>query len=336
MDPLARALSLLACPLCRASLELIPLAGADAVARCAGCSSWYRVEGGVPELLPVRLQDRARRDAFRLRHEGRWRGWAEGREDAARPDDAHKLEQKSFYDEDALVYESSMLKLPFWRAFDRLFREYILAEAGGTLAEIGCGTGRISLPCRGSFEAVIGLDISEAMVRTGVEKRDALGDAAHIVYTVADAENIPLRDASVDAVVLSGILHHVENPGRVLAESLRVLKPGGRFWGLENNRSAFRPVFDLLMAVSRAWNEKAHEENFIMSVGQVRDWIHAAGADPASVEAWTGVFLPPHAFNMLDEESAYRLLKATDASARRVPWLSAQGGLLVFKGRKPA
>jgi SAM-dependent methyltransferase len=45
---------------------------------------------------------------------------------------------------------------------------------------------------------------------------------------VADAEGLPLADASVDVVVLSAVLEHVLDPRRAVAEAKRVLRPGGR------------------------------------------------------------------------------------------------------------
>lgn len=331
-----------ACPSCRGSLfarAFTSRGGAlvDGSAVCASCQTAYRIEGGVAEMLPPRLQDRARGEAFAARHgaaAGSLRGAAPA--DPSRPDDEHKLEQKSFYDEDAVSYETSMLRLSFWQAFDRTFRRRFLEGAGGVLVEIGCGTGRVSLPCRASFKCIIGFDISESMVRTAVAKRDALPGSEHVEYFVADAENIPLKDGTADMVVFSGILHHVENPGRVIAEALRVLKPGGRYWGLENNRSAMRPLFDLLMRVSKIWNEKAHEDHFIMSGREIRQWLsEAVAGSGVSSEVWTSVFLPPHFFNLLSPEKAESLLVASDALMQRVPWLRDQGGLVLFTGRKP-
>ena len=41
-------------------------------------------------------------------------------------------------------------------------------------------------------------------------------------------ESLPLADASVDAACLTLVLHHVSDPGAVLAEAARIVKPGGR------------------------------------------------------------------------------------------------------------
>ncbi len=328
----------LICPACGASRwETMVFDGSleamsDAVASCASCGSWYRVEDGILELLPEKLKDRARCEAFISRHRDQWDRW-----DHVAPHDeelgnAHKLGQKSFYDEDAVSYESSMIQLPFWRALDHTFQEEILSVSTGrdVLLEVGCGTGRVSIPCHESFGTVLGFDISEAMVRTAASKSRALS-IRNVHYFIADAEAIPVRSVSVDSAVLSGILHHVERPQNVLRETLRTLRPGGRFWGLENNRSIFRPIFDALMRLRKLWNEKAHEENFIMTEAQVGGWIEAAGG---AARTWTSTFLPPHIFNLLKPAGAESLLRFTDHLFRTFPWIRRQGGLLLFEGRK--
>ena len=54
---------------------------------------------------------------FETRFESMWDGWSEdGGCLLKQPGDAHKQDQKTFYDEDALSYETQMLRLPFWNA----------------------------------------------------------------------------------------------------------------------------------------------------------------------------------------------------------------------------
>ena len=47
------------------------------------------------------------------------------------------------------------------------------------------------------------------------------------VQFVADAHHIPLEDGCFDAVIVQAVLEHVLEPGRVVAEIYRVLKPNG-------------------------------------------------------------------------------------------------------------
>jgi SAM-dependent methyltransferase len=50
------------------------------------------------------------------------------------------------------------------------------------------------------------------------------------VDLIADAHQIPLLDASVDSVICISVLEHVRWPEQVVAEMLRVLKPGGHLY----------------------------------------------------------------------------------------------------------
>ncbi|MFH2203145.1 MAG: methyltransferase domain-containing protein [Elusimicrobiota bacterium] len=327
------------CPACRAHpLEVKPFAMdgpgiVHGVISCPKCRNWYRIEDGLAELLIPALRHTPALDAFTRRFRDRWEGW-EAAADSAGGGSEHKLEQKSFYDADAVGYESSMLQLPFWKAVDAASIGSI--AGGGTadkiLLEIGCGTGRISIPTAGRFAKVLGFDISETMVRTAMKKRAQTGAAGRdIHYFVADAENIPVRAETADAALLYGILHHVESPSTVLAETARCLRAGGTLFGCENNRSLFRPIFDFLMLARKLWNEKAHEEHFIISHRILKEWFAGTGLRSA---VWTSVFLPPHLFNLLSPANARRLLALSDGLGSALPWLRWQGGLLMFSGRK--
>jgi len=59
--------------------------------------------------------------------------------------------------------------------------------------------------------------------------RFGLPHASH-VDVIADAQQLPFRDASIDLFLSSSVLEHVENPEEAVAEVARVLKPGGRVY----------------------------------------------------------------------------------------------------------
>lgn len=327
--------SFLCCPACRQGALSVEVLERDhrairhAVVACGRCASWYRLEDGLLELLVPSLRSTAVDEAFRRRF-----SLDVGTGTGPPPEDpvehGHKLGQKSFYDEDAHSYEEHMMRLPCWRAFDSTFIDAIRSvnDRRGVMLEVGGGSGRLSILLRSDFDRILSFDLSESIVRRAMKRLgDAGGDGANVHYFVADAENIPVRDDVADVAILSGILHHVSHPERVIAETVRALKPGGRFIGVENNRTAFRPVFNLLMRLSRLWNEKAHPEHFLISERELRRWFAEAGV---SGEVWTSVFLPPHVFNLLGAEGATRWLRATDGFARHIPWLAREGGLVVF------
>lgn len=90
------------------------------------------------------------------------------------------------------------------------------------VADLGCGTGE-ALAALAPVCRVIGVDQEQAMLDIA---RARLGDEVEL--HLAPLETLPLRDASVDAVLVMLVLHHVEDPARVLAEARRALRPGGR------------------------------------------------------------------------------------------------------------
>jgi len=95
------------------------------------------------------------------------------------------------------------------------------------LLELGCGTG---LLWRGSAEVPRGwrailTDMSDGMLRETRAHLARLG--LGFTYMQADAQAIPFRDASFDAVIANHMLYHVPDIPRALDEVRRVLKPSG-------------------------------------------------------------------------------------------------------------
>jgi SAM-dependent methyltransferase len=92
---------------------------------------------------------------------------------------------------------------------------------GPRVVELGVGTGVIARGLGEHGFAVVGFDLSEAMLRRATERVGAR-------VGVADADRLPLADASVDTVVFVWVLQLVEDPVTTLAEAARVVRPGGR------------------------------------------------------------------------------------------------------------
>jgi ubiquinone/menaquinone biosynthesis C-methylase UbiE len=99
----------------------------------------------------------------------------------------------------------------------------------GTALEIGSGTGffLLNLMLTGLAEKGVVTDISPGMV--DVAQRNAANLGLDVTGAVADAETIPYPDNSVDLVIGHAVLHHIPDVGQALRETLRVLRPGGRF-----------------------------------------------------------------------------------------------------------
>ena len=109
----------------------------------------------------------------------------------------------------------------------RWIHDRIQIPENARVLELGCGTG---LLWRGAVKVppgwrVILTDMSDGMLR---ETRAHVARLGHsFAYMQADAQAIPFRDESFDAVIANHMLYHVPDIPRALGEVRRVLKPSG-------------------------------------------------------------------------------------------------------------
>ncbi len=100
---------------------------------------------------------------------------------------------------------------------------------GGRLLDVGCGTvedTRRVAAVVGPEGSAVGVDASRAMIETARERTEGTG--LPVTFEVVDAAALEFPDDSFDAVRAERVLIHVPDPGKVLAEMVRVTRPGGR------------------------------------------------------------------------------------------------------------
>nr|MBA2565289.1 methyltransferase domain-containing protein [Gemmatimonadota bacterium] len=106
------------------------------------------------------------------------------------------------------------------------------------IAELGCGDGlNLEILRAEGCGRLLGLDISLQLL-------------AHVPATAvaaADMYRLPLRDASLDAVLVDSVLHHLQPLFPALEELARVLRPGGRACILEPRPTFLRRGFEWAM-----------------------------------------------------------------------------------------
>ncbi len=111
-------------------------------------------------------------------------------------------------------------------------------RVGGRILELGVGTG-ISLPVFGRHSRIVGIDISEPMLRKAQERveRESLTHVDGL--SVMDAARLGFADASFDCAVAQFVITTVPDPEATLDELARVVRPGGEIV-LVNHISAVR------------------------------------------------------------------------------------------------
>ena len=111
--------------------------------------------------------------------------------------------------------------------------------SGGQVLEIGCGRG-VALPLllrHFNAEHVHGVDLDPQQVARA-RQHLARSHNDRISVDIASVEQLPFPNASFDAVVDFGMLHHVPVWQNGVSEVSRVLKPGGTFFFEEVTRAA--------------------------------------------------------------------------------------------------
>lgn len=132
--------------------------------------------------------------------------------------------------------ESVFCRTPLWRAFARrVVVPRVLDDAAGpTVLEIGCGSGAMAaevLRARPEIARYVATDVDPAMV--ALARRQLAGLAERAEAQVVDASGLPFDDATFDTVCSWLMLHHTLTWERVLADAVRVLRPGGRLVGYD-------------------------------------------------------------------------------------------------------
>ncbi|HEX2086443.1 MAG TPA: class I SAM-dependent methyltransferase [Solirubrobacteraceae bacterium] len=114
----------------------------------------------------------------------------------------------------------------------RVARETVAeGDAPPWLLDVPCGGGTLlpRLREQGFAGVVIESDLGAAMLRRAAQLRDRLADGSTVLLR-ADAQDLPLRDASVDGAVSLNGLHCMPDPRAFVDELGRVVRPGGRLF----------------------------------------------------------------------------------------------------------
>jgi ubiquinone/menaquinone biosynthesis C-methylase UbiE len=202
--------------------------------------------------------------------------------------------------------------------FDRWLAEN---APGKVVLDYCCGDGaRAIVAAKAGASLAIGIDISRTSVENAARDAAAAGVADNTYFVQADAENTRLPDASVDVVIASGVLHHLDL-SHVFPELRRILTPGGKVFAFEalDYNPAIKLYRHLTPAMRTEW-EKAH----ILSLADVkfaRRFFDLGDVRFFHITSILGTFLP----------KALPMLNAIDRRLTRVPGLRLMSWMFTFE-----
>ncbi|MEO7293907.1 MAG: class I SAM-dependent methyltransferase, partial [Ginsengibacter sp.] len=141
---------------------------------------------------------------------------------------------------------------------DKFVKEYFeildekIVNKNSYAIDIGCGTGRWTkyLSTRAGF--IEAIDPSDAILAAD----NLLGDIDNVRLTKASVETIPFNDETFDFGMSVGVLHHIPDTQKAMADCVKKIKTGGYFYcylyyNLDNRGIAFRILFHITDLVRR-------------------------------------------------------------------------------------
>lgn len=130
--------------------------------------------------------------------------------------------------------------------------------------DVACGAGVVAEFLSRHVRHVTGIDMTPAVL----EKAEALANQKGMTnarFLLGDATAIPLPDSSVDMVTCTSAFHHFDEPEQVVAEIVRVLRPGGIFCAIDITTSEV------------PWKRTRHQE-----MERLRDPSHTTNLTPSA------------------------------------------------------
>jgi SAM-dependent methyltransferase len=247
--------------------------------------------------------------------------------------------------------ESAQGRLEFDRTKEIVLRS--LPAAPATVADIGGGPGRYALWLADLGYRVIHRDLMPLHVS---QVAAAAGSGSAIESGVADARQLDLTDASVDAVLLLGPLYHLERePDRLqaLREAGRIVRPGGMVFAAAISRWAARLDGILRLRLYDTYPQMTAMVGLLESTGvleplypgsfcgythrpdQLRQEVLAVGLEVTDLVCVEGAsFLLGDLADRMADPGAWRVVLDGARAHERVPELMGIGPHLLVTARR--
>lgn len=151
---------------------------------------------------------------------------------------------------------------------------------GKAVLDLGCAGGFMAEAMAARGADVTGIDPAAEAIEAA--RRHAADGQLNIRYDVGVGEALPYANASFDAVVCVDVLEHVSDLGKVLAEVVRVLRPGGLFLFDTINRNPIARLATITIAedLLRLLPRGTHDPAMFIKPAELRSAMQRAGLLP--------------------------------------------------------
>jgi ubiquinone/menaquinone biosynthesis C-methylase UbiE len=256
---------LLQCPTCRSRDLLVT----DAGVHCSACENEYPRHAGYLDLMP--------------------RGVQFGYVSKYVSEEAELAEE--------LDYRELAPALLAAGVRDRTMARLLELGPADIVLDSGCGTAKHAAWNAGRVRLMVGSDPATLFADVAVER---------VALTKADSRRLPFADSSFDKVFCIDVLEHfpLDVIDEYLAETARILRPGGRFLAFSNTRerSSLQPLVDLSRRLGRLFvragvydfeREARRKSDHVKALETWDDVLAAmqrAGLRPIKTLFWNSVF----------------------------------------------
>jgi SAM-dependent methyltransferase len=203
-----------------------------------------------------------------------------------------------------------------------LFKEF-LGNHKSWVLEIGCGTGLFTKELARTDNAIVAIDVSDALI---MKAKERISPATNVSFIVGNAYETEFKSGSFDFIVGSSSLHHLD-VDLALREFSRILKPGGGMMFTEPNM--MNPQVALIKkvpALKRRAGDSPDETAFIR--WQLANKLRFHNFVDVSVEPFD--FMHP-------QTPAWLLLNLTERLVmilEKIPLIKEIAGSLIIQCRK--
>ena len=192
----------------------------------------------------------------------------------------------TWWDEGGLLHALAALNPARFGYMRRVLTEELLLDpATLQVLDIGCGGGLLAeefarLGCR-----VTGVDPSEESLAAA--RMHAATQRLAISYRAASGEALPFADATFDVVYCCDVLEHVSDLRQVIAETARVLRPGGIYLFDTINRTTRSRLIAITLLQECRWTAvmppRLHDWNMFIKPEELRRLLQQEGLTPGGL-----------------------------------------------------